>query len=512
MAWRRSSLALFVLVPGAALVLALLLALASDISLSWLTGPEAGPLDFAVDALGEILVAVLGITLTVVAIVVQLASQRYSAKVVDLFMRDGVNIGVFSFMVAVCVYVVVLPAMGGTGGVPVAAAVAAIALAVVDLAVLLPYFAYVFEFLQPDGIVARIERDARRSCRASLHAAGGAALEASVAGTAESVERIADNCVVACGQSDRNLALLGVRALERITTGYADMKSQLPAKWFAVPSAYLPSLSEEFLDSVRADGTWVEAKVMLEYEHVLRRASGTMNELATQIATSTRHIGERALSNGDDATVELVIRFFNTFIRSGMTARNVRVVYNVLAQYRAFAEGLVGPRFDMARRIADHLVYYGRLANGAGLPFVTVTAAHDLRQLCELAFAEDPQVVGRLVDAFLTLDEPPDGDSQEAALMGVRKAQSILGAALLAAGADELVERIRKDLSDESPRRLLRIRREILSVTNETFWEITDRGFNFDYVDPVRRPWIEAFFAPIVDTPPTNTEMHPAVR
>ena len=52
----------------------------------------------ALHSLAEVLTAVLGLSLTVVAIVVQLASQRYSARIVDLFMQDPINGGAFGFM------------------------------------------------------------------------------------------------------------------------------------------------------------------------------------------------------------------------------------------------------------------------------------------------------------------------------------------------------------------------------------------------------------------------------
>ena len=34
---------------------------------------------------------------------------------------------------------------------------------------------------------------------------------------------------------------------------------------------------------------------------------------------------------------------------------------------------------------------------------------------------------------------------------------------------------------------------EVLGVTEPEFWEITDRGVNFDYLDPALRPPLRAF-------------------
>ena len=76
----------------------------------WMAPPEVLPEPPSfVEPLGGVLTAVLGIVITVVAIVVQLAAQRYTPKVVDLFMRDRTTLGTFGFMVVSCIYVVMAP-------------------------------------------------------------------------------------------------------------------------------------------------------------------------------------------------------------------------------------------------------------------------------------------------------------------------------------------------------------------------------------------------------------------
>ncbi|MEO1270910.1 MAG: DUF2254 family protein, partial [Myxococcota bacterium] len=156
----RLSVSLFTGIVGSAVGLMVVL-LALDLSVSELTvqglvmGVRGGGLSEALGSLAEVLAAVLGLSLTVVAIVVQLASQRYSAKIVDLFMSDWTNVGVFSFMVVSCIYVVMLPAFAGSGKPPLPdfAVGAGLALAVVNFGLLLPYFGHVFAFLHPNNII-----------------------------------------------------------------------------------------------------------------------------------------------------------------------------------------------------------------------------------------------------------------------------------------------------------------------------------------------------------------------
>ena len=73
-------------------------------------GPFAQLLRFDLDTmqnalgnLAQVIAAVLGIVITVVSIVVQLAATRYTPRVADMFFRDRTNLGVMGFFVVACV-------------------------------------------------------------------------------------------------------------------------------------------------------------------------------------------------------------------------------------------------------------------------------------------------------------------------------------------------------------------------------------------------------------------------
>ena len=61
-------------------------------------------------------------------------------------------------------------------------------------------------------------------------------------------------------------------------------------------------------------------------------------------------------------------------------------------------------------------------------------------------------------------------------------------------GADGHAQRISDDLRSESPERLTSIRAEMLRTHAKDFWEVTDRGVNFDYLDDLRREKLDLFF------------------
>lgn len=449
-------------------------------------------------SLAEVLAAILGLSLTVVAIVVQLASARYPAKIVDLFMFDRVNVSVFGFMAASCIYVVLVP-LFAVDEPPLITTTIALALAVGNFGLLLPYFGHVFAFLEPTNLITKIERRAARildlAHRAELDPRQ---LRLAQREAAASVERIADNCMAAVAQSDRNLALHSVRTLELSVVHYLAVKPSMPAAWREIDADFFGTLAREFIDEIVAHGTWLEAKSLLELERVVRKSLAEMSEVVSQIATSTRRIGEAAIAGGDDDALDLTIRFFNTYIRHGLNARNVRAVYNILYEYRLLAADVFSANPALGKRIVEHLVYYGRTANDLGMPFVTVTCAHDVRVICQDVHGLDGVSFEELLDLFLTLDQPSERKSEEVALIGVRKAQSILGAFFLQHDRDDLAEKIRHDMRHENGARLAAIRDEVLLVRERKFWEITDRGHNFDYVDHTLRPHFLSFFEPML--------------
>jgi hypothetical protein len=397
--------------------------------------------------------------------------------------------------------VVLAPTLAGAGVVPRFTMGAAVVLTVLNFGLLLPYFGHVFAFLEPNSIITRIQR---RAVDAIARMVDVDDVDPQRMGEARdrianSVERIADNCTAAINQSDRALALHTVRTLERFIEGYCEDKDRMPPGWARADRLYFGTLSEDFFDEIVAHGDWVEAKTLLEFERIFLKAVRSMNALASQLASSTRVIGLRAAEQGDMEVLELAVRFFNTYLRHSINTENVRAAYNVLYEYRQLVTELLdlGPEFCL--RIVGYFIYYGRLCNAMDLPFVTVTAAHDVRVICEEAYRHGGFEMHELLDQFLSLDQPAESYSGEVALVGVRKAQSILGAFLLAHDERQLADRIRRDMHEDKEARLESIRDEILAVEERRFWEVTERGFNFDYVEPEMRPFIVEFFEPLID-------------
>lgn len=135
---------------------------------------------------------------------------------------------------------------------------------------------------------------------------------------------------------------------------------------------------------------------------------------------------------------------------------------------------------------------------------MTETVAYDLCALAQAANELGSPAETDILAEFLQLDRKPFVRDQERALLGVRKAQAKLAAYYLATGHEDRARSIASDMSDEPPERLLTIYRGLATVESKEFWEIIDRGRNFEFMPADHRAQLPNFFALLnvgVDSP-----------
>lgn len=469
----------------------------------------------AVGGLPEVVVAVLGIAITVVSIIVELASSRYTGRIADLFIKDPVNFLVLGFFVITCVHCIWVLLQFDPPFEPVVGASVTMALATVSLLVLLPYFAYVFHFLGPDQVVERLRFHTNRVIERAV-GQRGADLDEQKRFAGQGIEQLADMALHAVEKKDKGIAMAGVEALRKLATVYLDAKGSLQPDWFVVRGAMADnpdfiSMSGEVLEDIARRRTWVEMKLLRQYQTIYGEALNRMRDINYLVAINTRLLGEAAAARKDGEVLLLAIKFFNTYLRATVNARDVRTAYNVLNQYRVFAEYLlIHGEETRATEIAGYFKYYGQLAFGSGLPFVLETVAYDLCTLNELAFDVRSPERAHILEVFLQVDKESETVVQEAALRGVRKAQVKLATYYLWRGDEAAARRIYEDMRDERPERLQSIRDELEKVQAKEFWEVIDRVQNFDYLSPDRKQNIARFFAMFGDRLRSGEEGSPA--
>jgi hypothetical protein len=457
----------------------------------------------ALGSLSQVIASVLGIAITVVSIVVQLAATRYTSRVADLFFRDRINLGVLCFFVIACVEAVWVSFVVRSDYVPQLTVAVTVIMSSGSLLILVPYFAYVFDFLDPEKVIARI--GVQTLDRATAHDARARrqTFTERQAQAVSGLAHLADIGVNALGQKDKVIATDASAALRRLLVDYQNRKGSLEPEWFSIGAPLradpdFVALADDSLEELGRNRTWLEWKGLRQIREIFGAALDSMPEMAHVVTIDTRYVGEAALGTANREVFTLVVKFMNTYLRAALNGKDVRTAYNVLNQYRQLAETLLNTPPDTAAwaeatvvEIASHFKYYARLAHTGGMGFVTETAAYDLCALCEVASARRSRAHDQLLAIFLEIDDR----AEERALRGVRKAQAKLASFYLLAGEGNRAQAIYDDMKNESPERLRSIRDEMLAITSKDFWEVVDRGTNFDYVSEARKEKLQQFFA-----------------
>jgi hypothetical protein len=460
---------------------------------------EPATISDATGGLAGMMAAVLGIVITVVSIIVQLSAERYTG-VAQMFMRDRINISVMAYFVIACVCGVWLSMSLREAFVPRLAIVVMMAATTFGLVLMLPYFAYVFWFLEPGNIIARIRRDAVATVARAAQAGGPAVAELQL-GVIDAMDELTDITSNSISGKDKIVASRAVDAFKDFVLEYLAVKKQVPQGWFRLTTDVrdnpdFVAMDPESLGDLEQRRTWVEWKALRHYLGIYREAKESMPDINYLIAIDTRYIAEAAAEHDDAELVELCYRFFNSYMRATLNAGDVRTAYNVLNQYRLLVESLLAlGKGEWALNGVKYIKYYGQAAFNMNLPFVTETAAYDISALCQRAHEVRAGTQESMLSHFLELDQPLRQKRQESGLLGVRKAQVKLAAYYLAAGEPTRARLIADDMKEEPPDRLRAIRDQLARVESKDFWEIIDRGRNFEFMPPAQRSQMETFFS-----------------
>lgn len=505
--YRRNALAEARLV-FAALTLATigLLALSSGLSgsglrllldpLGWLASLDPSKTFQILSGAAQVVAGVLGIAITVVAIVLELAANRYSHRITWLFVREPVNIFVLSFFVVTtlqCVWVAATSAgfestPSGGAVLPEAGFVITLAMVTVSLLAVLPYFNFVLAFLSPLNMIEKI-RDRALQRIANVRPSD---MERTQSAVEEAVDELQDVARSSTEQSDRRVAMATVEALAELLDGYDALRDSLPPEWFEIAPAIaadpdFASLTPSALQEIERSGTWLEVKIMQQYLSLMNECVPRARDIANVIAINTSRI---AIGPGRQRAGlrALCIRCMNSYLRTCINAKDPRTTYFIMNQYRLVAEAMLRwGEVGEVMRVAGYLKFYGNLGYTAGMPFLLETASHDLIQLIEADLADEAALTDELLTLLLDLDREMRDESQEESLLGVRRSQMQLATLFLERGDVAHAARIADDLASESPPRLARAREQLEQAEDPQYWEFTARGVNFAYLPSERR-------------------------
>ncbi|MFT3698520.1 MAG: DUF2254 family protein [Kofleriaceae bacterium] len=451
----------------------------------------------ALSGLAGMTAAVLGIVITVVSLLVQLTAERYTG-VAQMFLRDRTNVTVMAYYVVTCVVGVALSLTLHNEFVPRMAIFMMMTAVAFGLVIMLPYFAYVFRFLEPVSLITRIQSEAAVDMQRNTTVEGARSTQGPALTALEELTDITSNSI---SGKDKIIASRAVDAIKDFVIGYLAQKKKANAEWFKIGEGIrenpdFVAMDPESLRDLEHNKTWLEWKAMRQYLGIYAEAQSDMPDINYLIAIDTRYVAEAALARKEDAVLELCFRFMNSYLRAALNARAVRTAYNVLNQYRLMVESMIrGGADDFALEGVRHMIFYGRTSYDMQLGFVTETVAYDVSALCEFAHAQGKGLDAKMLAMFLDLDQPLRMKKQEAGLQGIRKAQIKLACYYLAVGAVDRAQQIAADMVGEDRERLLASREHLEKVETKEFWEIIDRGRNFEYMPPKQKDQLDKFFA-----------------
>ena len=461
---------------------------------------EPGLISDALSGLAGMTAAVLGIVITVVSLLVQLTSERYTG-VAQMFLRDRTNVTVMAYYVVTCVVGVALSLSLHSEFVPRAAIFSMMCAVALGLVIMLPYFAYVFRFLEPVSLVARIEAEAAQDVRLAAASRDQAFIVEAQGPALSALEELTDITSNSISGKDKIIASRAVDAIKDFVVGYLATKNKADKTWFEIGEGIrdnpdFVAMDPESLRGLETNKTWLEWKALRQYLGIYAEAQADMPDICYLIAIDTRYVAEAALKHKDQAVLELAFRYMNSYLRAALNARAVRTAYNVFNQYRLMVESMIrGKAHDMVLEGVRHMIYYGRTSYDLQLGFITETAAYDVSALCELAHAQGSDLDEKMLEMFLDLDQPLRMKKQESGLQGIRKAQIKLGCYDLAVGAVERAKKVAADMVGEDRERLTAAREHLVKVESKECWEIIDRGRNFEYMPPKQKDQLDKFFA-----------------
>jgi len=452
-----------------------------------------GSVQFVLNTNASALTTAMAVLIALVLLTVQLTAQRYSFSVLTIFVHDRVNKLTIGLFLVTIVYNLWLGLVLTEEYLPIIGILVAMALMTLCFAVLPPYILYLFDIIRPDAILDHIQKEFLRAIKASRAASAGR-LEQQRTVAARSVSQMGDIAMTAIELSDAAVARHSVWTLFWSVERYLNDKGGLPTRWFGVDAHAYRGRHEFVVREVEVTKTWVEVQVLDELREIFFATLNKQHDVNNTVALVLRMLGERAAACGDAGVSEAVVRCFNTFLRATINQGDVRAGYHALYQYRLLASTVMDSYPDLAVQIAHRISYYGDAAGSGPLLWMSAAAAYDLRILAEEAHERAAALPAPGAEAVVSaivgdlLDTVRRGEAKRSpALPQLYKMTLALAAFFTHHRAPLQVLALGGALAGLPPDFLIQLGAELRAVDVPTFWELTDRVVNFDYVEaPVR--------------------------
>jgi hypothetical protein len=430
---------------------------------------------------------VLAMLLATIGLAIPLTANMHTPKLIEMFLRDRINRWVLSFMALGAAHVLWVDYMIGPKFAPTWAIAAAVMFALVGWALVLPYFFYVVRFVDPSQLIVRLREETQRIVEHVCERRGDA--QAAQTEVSRRLNQLGTIVIKSRDRNDRDVAAEGAWAIKVLYEHYGKLKTRMPKEWFPVDRADFVGLSDDALEMMTEARTWYEMRCLQQIEHGFLRALAHSNDAVSTFSDVTRVIAIRAEGNHDEPAIRLCIRFFNNYLREAIKARNLRAVYDVFHQYRRLGRELVD-RPELLRELGAHFAYYGVMARTYGMVFAPQLVLFDLGYVTRRAYERASAAAPELLKIMLGM---PHRTGKDLHTMAV-KAKLILGGFFVAHDLVAEAASIRDNLHDVDRTEVERAETQLLAA-DRSFFEVTDRQLNLEFVPLERREPLKQFCA-----------------
>jgi hypothetical protein len=428
---------------------------------------------------------VLAMLIGTIGLAIPLTANMHTPKLIEIFLRDRVNRWVLSLFALGAAHVLWVDYIIGPQFAPTWAIALAVYLAMAGWAVLIPYFFYVVRFVDPSRLVVRLrDHTMRVLARVADRSTDPQAAQTEVG---IRVNQLGTLIIKSLDRNDRDVAAEGAWAIKVLLDHYENLKSRMPKEWFVVDRADFVGLSDEALEMMNDNKTWFEIKCLRALEQGFLRALHGADDTVSVFSDVTRVIACRAELHHDEQALRLCVRFFNNYLREAIKARNLRAVYDVFYQYRRLGRELVD-RPEILREFGHHFEYYAVMARQYGMIFAPQLALFDLGYVTRRAYERASPAARDLLQVALQFPHRSGDDLHTMAV----KAKLILGGFFVENRREAEAELVRNNLRDVGAAHIERAEVELLAA-ERSFFEVTDRQLNLEYVPPERREPLRKF-------------------
>jgi hypothetical protein len=420
----------------------------------------------------------IALLLTFISLAIPITANLYTPKLIEIFIRDRVNLFVLcscAILAAHNLFAFSLSFDQWTGQLPFAIAVAG---AIIGWLLLLPYYFYVVSFIDPLTIIKRVSRSLL------LEFDDAAANRYSVAVSQQRVNQKITNLgsvlLRAADRADRDVTFDAIKTHVLVLDRVRDVKARLPTQFFKVSNDLLVGLSGDATDILSEARVWMEHRIAIQLVLAFKSVLGKMPDGVSAMAQAVKNAAHEEACRRNDAVFDLLVRVLNCFMREAIKKKENASVFNVVYSYKALVRRLLGDRPECVPRLVRYLRFYAEYARVQGLPFIYELVSYELGELTERAYERKVAPARELLDAVLAF-----GGVEQS--VGLVKSRAILAAYFLERGFGQELEFVEASLRIATPAVLEKAKRGILAVQERVFWELNDRGLNFDFVEPPRR-------------------------